>query len=173
MFNVSGGEFLIVVILALVLLGPDKLPEFIRKAGQFYGQFKKMSAGFKSEFQDVMAEPMREFQDTANMARSWFDEGRSAFDALEDDPEGPLSLPPAQLERARSSEPGALEGDPIAACDDDPALRASDGTELDAEAIRAMLEPPSNPSHALLDVDAIRAMLGGDDSDDAASGVAQ
>ncbi|MEZ5216621.1 MAG: twin-arginine translocase TatA/TatE family subunit [Ilumatobacteraceae bacterium] len=34
MFNVQGSEIIILVILALIVLGPEKLPEAIRKFSQ-------------------------------------------------------------------------------------------------------------------------------------------
>ena len=75
MFNITGGELIIVLILALVVLGPDKLPDFIRRAGRVYGEIKRMSTGFRTEFRDAIDEPVREMQDTMNVAKSWFDEG--------------------------------------------------------------------------------------------------
>lgn len=75
MFNITGGELIIILIIALVVLGPDKLPDFVRRAGRVYGEIKRMSSGFKTEFRDAIDEPVREMQDTMNVARSWFDEG--------------------------------------------------------------------------------------------------
>lgn len=75
MFNITGGEIVIVLILALVVLGPDKLPEFVRRAGRLYGEVKRMSTGFRTEFRDAIDEPAREMRETMNVARSWFDEG--------------------------------------------------------------------------------------------------
>ncbi len=83
-FNITGGELVIIAILALIVLGPDKLPDFIRRAGRVYGEIKKMSTGFKTEFRDVIDEPVREMQDTVNLAKSWFDEGRTAIETMDD-----------------------------------------------------------------------------------------
>ena len=69
MFNLQGSELIIILLLALVVLGPEKLPEAMRKAGQFYAEIKKMSSGFQQEFRDVIEEPMKEIRDTANMLR--------------------------------------------------------------------------------------------------------
>lgn len=83
-FNITGGELVIIAILALIVLGPDKLPDFVRRAGRVYGEIKKMSTGFKTEFRDVIEEPVREMQDTVNLAKSWFDEGRTAIETMDD-----------------------------------------------------------------------------------------
>jgi sec-independent protein translocase protein TatB len=69
MFNVTGGEIVIILVLALVVLGPEKLPEMIRKAGRLYGELRRMSSGFQSEFEEAFGEPLREFRETANQAR--------------------------------------------------------------------------------------------------------
>src|ERR1700710_2606621 len=74
MFNVTGGEVVIILILALVVLGPDKLPDAMRKFGQFYGEFKKMSTGFQTEMRNALDEPLRELRGTADLAKGIFDQ---------------------------------------------------------------------------------------------------
>lgn len=69
MFNLQGSEIIIVLLLALVVLGPEKLPDAMRKMGQAYGELKKMSSGFQSEFRAAVDEPLREIRDTANVLR--------------------------------------------------------------------------------------------------------
>ena len=69
MFNLSGSELIFLVIIALVVLGPDKLPEAMRKAGKAYADFKKMTTGFQSEMKSVLDEPMREIRETAELAK--------------------------------------------------------------------------------------------------------
>ncbi len=69
MFNLQGGEIVIILLLALVVLGPEKLPDAMRKAGKAYAELKKMSTGFQEEFRSVIDEPLREVRDTANVLR--------------------------------------------------------------------------------------------------------
>lgn len=69
MFNFQGSEIVIILLLALVVLGPEKLPEAMRKAGQMYGELKKMSSSFQSEFKSVLDEPVREVRETADLLR--------------------------------------------------------------------------------------------------------
>lgn len=69
MFNFQGSEIVIILLLALVVLGPEKLPEAMRKAGQMYGELKKMSSSFQSEFKSVIDEPVREVKETADLLR--------------------------------------------------------------------------------------------------------
>lgn len=59
MFNLQGSEIIIVLLLALVVLGPEKLPGAMRKAGRMYAELRKMSSGFQEEFRKA-AEPFHE-----------------------------------------------------------------------------------------------------------------
>ena len=74
MFNITGGKVVIILVLALVVLGPEKLPEAMRKFGEFYAQFKKMSTGFQAEMRDTLGEPLRELRGTADLAKGIFDQ---------------------------------------------------------------------------------------------------
>ncbi|MCB0993734.1 MAG: twin-arginine translocase TatA/TatE family subunit [Acidimicrobiales bacterium] len=58
MFNLGGGEILVILLLALIVLGPAKLPEAARKMGQTLNELKKISKGFQDEFQSVLDEPV-------------------------------------------------------------------------------------------------------------------
>jgi sec-independent protein translocase protein TatB len=71
-FNLSGGEIIVILVLALIVIGPEKLPEAVRKAGRAYAELRKLSTGFQSELQDNLGEPLRAVQDTVNMMRSDF-----------------------------------------------------------------------------------------------------
>jgi len=54
MFNVGGGEVLVILLIALIILGPDKLPDAARQAGKFLGDFRRMSGGFQRELRDAI-----------------------------------------------------------------------------------------------------------------------
>lgn len=58
MFNLGGGEILVILLVALIVLGPTKLPEAARKMGQTLNEFKRISKGFQDEFQAAMDEPI-------------------------------------------------------------------------------------------------------------------
>lgn len=73
MFNLSGSELIFLLLIALVVLGPEKLPEAIRSFTKFYGEVRKMGAGFQSELRNALDEPMREMRDTADALRKAVD----------------------------------------------------------------------------------------------------
>ncbi len=66
MFNLSGSEMVFLLLLALIILGPEKLPDAVRRFGKGYSEFKKMSSGFQSELKSALDEPMREMRETAD-----------------------------------------------------------------------------------------------------------
>lgn len=70
MFNVTGGELAIILVVALIVLGPEKLPGAVRKFGQIYGELRRMSNGFQSELREAFDEPTRELRETVELAKS-------------------------------------------------------------------------------------------------------
>ncbi len=54
MFNVGGGEIVVVLLLALLLLGPEKLPETARKVGKILAEIRRVTSGFEEEVRSAM-----------------------------------------------------------------------------------------------------------------------
>jgi len=59
MFNVGAGELLVILLIALIVLGPDKLPETARKIGNVMGELRRMSSGFQNEMRSAMDDVTR------------------------------------------------------------------------------------------------------------------
>jgi sec-independent protein translocase protein TatB len=57
-FNVGTPELLVILLVALIVLGPAKLPDAARQVGRFVGELRKVSTGFQSELRDAMQEPV-------------------------------------------------------------------------------------------------------------------
>ena len=72
MFNFSGSEIVFLLVLGLVVLGPEKLPVVLRKAGRLYGEFKRVTSDAQSDFRQAFAEPIKDFQQAANEYKSVF-----------------------------------------------------------------------------------------------------
>jgi Tat protein translocase TatB subunit len=68
-FNLQGSEIIVILLIALVVLGPDRLPDAIRRFMQTYNELKKMGSGFQAEVKSAFDEPMREMRDTAKTIR--------------------------------------------------------------------------------------------------------
>lgn len=56
MFNVGPMEFAVIALVALVVLGPDKLPDAARQAGKWMSEFRKITTGFQHEMRSAMNE---------------------------------------------------------------------------------------------------------------------
>lgn len=61
-FNFSPEKILVILVFALILLGPDKLPEVGRKLGEWVGHAKRMSGGFQDELRQALDDPLQTFQ---------------------------------------------------------------------------------------------------------------
>lgn len=55
-------ELAIIFIVALVLIGPDKLPGFAKKLGAALGEFKKATADVSREVRENIIDPLEEAQ---------------------------------------------------------------------------------------------------------------
>lgn len=64
MFNIGIGEILFIAILALVFIGPEKLPGVLRQMGEVVASLRKMAGEFNAEFSDEL-KPIRELQSLA------------------------------------------------------------------------------------------------------------
>jgi Tat protein translocase TatB subunit len=53
-FNVGGGEILVLLLIALIFLGPDKMPDAARKVGKMLGEVRRMTSGFQEEVRSAM-----------------------------------------------------------------------------------------------------------------------
>ena len=59
MGNLGSGELLIIFFVALLVLGPNKLPDAARQVGRAVNEIRRVSGGFQREMREAMQEPMR------------------------------------------------------------------------------------------------------------------
>jgi sec-independent protein translocase protein TatB len=146
MFNLSGSEIVFLLLIALIVLGPEKLPEAVRKFGKAYAEIKKMSSGFQSELKSALDEPMREMRETADAFKKavsfeFDDNGGAIFHDTEPDAETAVA------------KPAAAEGDPVPEAVDaapvepevvetEPAPVENDPARVEEESATAGNEPP-------------------------------
>jgi sec-independent protein translocase protein TatB len=121
MLNVGPGELLAIMAIALIVLGPDKLPQALRTAGRVMGELRRISSGFQDEIRNALedSEAEQDIERLRNAQR----------------PELPPLDPAAEVEvtdRATDDDEA-----PVVADDKDPAIDDEDGpVEL----------PPAPPS---------------------------
>ena len=58
MFNLGPLELMAIFIVALLVFGPNKLPEIGRQVGRAVREFRKIQSSFQTEFRDVLEEPL-------------------------------------------------------------------------------------------------------------------
>jgi sec-independent protein translocase protein TatB len=92
-FNIQGSELIFLLLIALIVLGPEKLPDAVRKFGRAYGEFKKMANGFQGELKGALDDPLRELRDTADAMRK-----AANFDYSDDPTVAPVVDEPAEPE---------------------------------------------------------------------------
>jgi sec-independent protein translocase protein TatB len=56
MFNIGGGEFLVIALIALIVLGPQRLPDAARQLGKVMGELRRVSNGFQAELKGALDE---------------------------------------------------------------------------------------------------------------------
>ena len=52
MFGIGGGEFLTLAFIALILIGPNKLPDFAVQSAKFIRRIREVTQGMVNEFKD-------------------------------------------------------------------------------------------------------------------------
>lgn len=54
MFDVASSEFLLVVLVALLVIGPKDLPKVLRVVGKWVGKARSVAAQFRSGFDEMV-----------------------------------------------------------------------------------------------------------------------
>ncbi|USQ81029.1 twin-arginine translocase TatA/TatE family subunit [Ornithinimicrobium faecis] len=81
MLNLGGGELVLLIVLALIILGPDKLPGYAAKLGQFVRSARDMAEGAKTHLRDEMG-PGFDDVDWSALDPRQYDPRRIVRDAL-------------------------------------------------------------------------------------------
>lgn len=110
MFDISWGELLLVLVVALVVVGPKDLPKLMRKAGQWAGRARAMADQFRKSFDEMarqaeldelraeveklkMERPLSELEAEANALMKGPDLGGAPFTNIEGPVEETMPVP--------------------------------------------------------------------------------
>ncbi len=143
--NIGGAEVLLIAIVALVVLGPERLPELARSAGRMVHKLKTMTDGLQSEVRDVMddpsMQPIKELSEFAARPRQ-----KLTQYALEAEAEERARQESERAAAAAAASAAAVASDEPVASDDgaptDHAAPADDSAATDEPAASA---PPDEP----------------------------
>lgn len=113
------------MIIGLVVLGPEKLPTALRKAGRLYGEFRRITSGAESEFRSAFAEPLRELKDTASGYKTMFNDAAAGITNIATDAKSSFTVTTNEASIAKRE---TEDGDITSASDIKPSASKSDGT---------------------------------------------
>ncbi|NLT20026.1 MAG: twin-arginine translocase TatA/TatE family subunit [Syntrophomonadaceae bacterium] len=64
--NIGPWELMLILLVAVIVVGPGKLPEVARGMGKAMGEFKRATSGVKKEFSDMMNTDMNQTNPVEN-----------------------------------------------------------------------------------------------------------
>ncbi len=108
MFDIGPTELLLIVIVAVIVIGPKDLPLALRTAGRWIGKVRKVSGHFRSGLDAMIREAEME-----EMEKKWREQNEKimrehpAGGPVEMEPTG--AYPPPASAEARAAEPAAAE----------------------------------------------------------------
>ncbi|MEZ5310790.1 MAG: twin-arginine translocase TatA/TatE family subunit [Microthrixaceae bacterium] len=69
MFNITPGEFLMIAMLALIVLGPERLPDMARNLGKMIHKLRTLTAGLQDTVSSISDDPsMKPLKDLGELA---------------------------------------------------------------------------------------------------------
>ena len=73
--GVGAGEWLVLLAVLLVVMGPQRLPSTARKIGAYYSKFRRAAESFKRQLMDMDLEMERELRKAEEEAKSMVEGG--------------------------------------------------------------------------------------------------
>ena len=106
MFGVGLPELLVIVVVAIVVFGPDRLPDFARQAGRMIRQLRTFADSARDDIRAELGPDFADFEltdlDPRRAVRKYvadvWDEDDTAAITLQHKPLGPDEVPPYDAE---------------------------------------------------------------------------
>jgi sec-independent protein translocase protein TatB len=108
MFDVGASELLLIIIVAVVVIGPKDMPMALRTAGRWIGKVRRVSGHFRSGLENMIREAELE-----EMERKWREQNEAIMKEHPMLPENPdLHPAPASAEAALAAPENPGEAKP-------------------------------------------------------------
>jgi sec-independent protein translocase protein TatB len=110
LFDINGGEFLIIVVLALLLVGPERLPQYTAQLARLVRRLKSFAVDAKERVTDELGPEIADV-DWSKLDPRQYDPRRIVRDALLDDgpARGARATPVAPARAAASAGPAPFD----------------------------------------------------------------
>ncbi|APF41591.1 sec-independent translocase [Neomicrococcus aestuarii] len=138
MLGINGGEFIVLAILAVLILGPEKLPEYAQQLGRLVRELRRMATGAKEQLREEVGDEIADL-DWRKLDPRQYDPRKIIRDALLDDFDDAINAakePLADSSSRDQSQRALTAGNTIK--DDDaapvPQLAAGERAPFDTEA---------------------------------------
>jgi sec-independent protein translocase protein TatB len=146
MFDIGGGELIVIAVVALIAIGPKELPGVLRMVGQWMGKARKMAAEFQGQFQEAMREAemadLKKSFDEVKEAATGF-AGGNVMTSLQKDVGDALQI--ADIDKPVDAQIASAIGEPVVTPNDAPAT-SSDAPATSSDALATSSDAPETPT---------------------------
>ena len=149
MFDIAPSELLVVLLVAIVVIGPKDLPIALRTAGKWIGKMRRMSAHFRSGVESMIREAELE-----EMEKKWREQNAAIM------AQNPATAAPAQATGAPAQATGApaqAEGAPAPTAE--PVAHPAASAEAGVHNAETLSAAEAEQFHAHMPVEAAPAAL--------------
>ena len=80
--SVGIGEWLVLLAVLLVVVGPKRLPKVTRELGQYYAKFRRVAEGFKRQLMEMETEVANAGNEIVNAGNEIVNAGNEVVDAV-------------------------------------------------------------------------------------------
>lgn len=102
MFDIGAPELLLIVIVAILVIGPKEMPRALRTAGQWIGKIRRVSGHFRSGIDAMIREAEME-----EMEKEWKERNQRIMSSSESAREAEPKMEPLSKQAAPKPKPGA------------------------------------------------------------------
>src|SRR5580700_1002045 len=145
MLNLDPGKLLVIGVVAIILLGPDRLPQVARQVGGAWRSFNEFRHRMESEVRNTMPD-LPPTSEIARLARS----PSALLNHLsnmssDEEPDGSFQPPTPVSENGTADAAAAVAPAPPAAAEPEPDAGTDAGTDASAETATAPAPAPAPP----------------------------